>query len=134
MTPPQEIQQATHQASKGVVLFGHGSRDPLWHKPMEAVAARMQTLSPATPVLCAYLEISTPDLASACATLIQSGVQAIHVVPLFLGLGRHAREDLPVLVERLRLQHPSIAFTLQPAVSENERMIRLLAEIALDGG
>lgn len=131
MTHSQQTNQETHQATKGVVLFGHGSRDPLWHKPMEAVAARMQTLSPATPVLCAYLEISTPDLANACATLIQSGVQAIQVVPMFLGLGRHAREDLPVLVERMRLQHPSIAFTLQPAVSENERMVQLLAEIAL---
>ena len=125
--------QKTDQESKGVVLFGHGSRDPLWHKPMEAVAAHIRALSPSTPVLCAYLEISTPDLASACATLIESGVQAIQVVPMFLGLGRHAREDLPVLVERMRQQHPSIAFTLQPAVSENERMIRLLAEIALDG-
>lgn len=133
MTHSQQTNQEAHQATKGVVLFGHGSRDPLWHKPMEAVAARMQTLSPSTPVLCAYLEISTPDLASACATLIQSGVQAIHVVPMFLGLGRHAREDLPILVASMRQQHPRIAFMLQPAVSENERMIQLLAEIALDG-
>jgi sirohydrochlorin cobaltochelatase len=47
---------------QGIVLFAHGSRDPLWHKPMEAVAAHIATASAQTPVEGAYLEISTPDL------------------------------------------------------------------------
>ena len=32
-----------------IVLFAHGSRDPLWHKPMEAVAARIR--SPMPPII-----------------------------------------------------------------------------------
>jgi sirohydrochlorin cobaltochelatase len=115
----------------GVVLFGHGSRDPLWHKPIEAVAAKMRGTAPQVPVACAYLELSTPDLATATAGLLAQGVQSISIVPLFLGVGRHAREDLPVLVDSLRLQHPQVTFTLQSAVGENERLIALLADIAL---
>ena len=61
-------------ADQGVILFGHGSRDPLWHKPMEAVAAQIAVLSPHMPVACAYLELSTPDLATAVATLVERQV------------------------------------------------------------
>ena len=52
-----------------VILFAHGSRDPLWHRPVEAVAARMRALAPHVPVRCAYLELSTPALPDAAAEL-----------------------------------------------------------------
>lgn len=117
----------------GIVLFAHGSRDPLWHKPMEAVAARIRQQSPHALVECAYLELSTPDLATATQRLLANGVQAITIVPMFLGVGRHAREDLPLLVEQLRQQHPQVIFSLKPAVGEDQRLVELLAQIALDG-
>jgi len=115
----------------GIVLFAHGSRDPLWHKPMEAVAAHIATASVQTPVECAYLEISTPDLTTATHKLLARGVTAITVVPLFLGVGKHAREDLPQLMTNLQANHPDIRFTLQPAVGEDVRLIQLIAKIAL---
>ena len=117
----------------GIVLFAHGSRDPLWHKPMEAVAAHIAAMSAQTPVECAYLEISTPDLTTATQKLITRGVKAITVVPLFLGVGKHAREDLPQLMTNLQANHPDVLFTLQPAVGEDVRLIQLIANIAMEG-
>jgi len=121
------------QLHPGIILFAHGSRDPLWHKPMEAVAARLKEISPQTPVRCAYLELSVPDITQAALELMQSGVNTITIVPLFLGVGKHAREDLPLLVDGLRAQHPQVQFTLQGAVGESPRLVHLLAEIALEG-
>lgn len=118
-------------AARGIILFGHGSRDPLWHKPIEAVAAQIASLSPATPVVCAYLELSTPDLPSAARALLDHGVHAVSILPLFLGVGKHAREDLPVLVAALQASHPDVQFTLQPAVGEDIRLVQLMAQIAL---
>lgn len=118
---------------RGIVLFAHGSRDPLWHKPIEAVAAHIAALSPQSPVVCAYLELSTPDLATATRELLQSGVESVTILPLFLGVGKHAREDLPQLVAQMRATHPSVSFTLKPAVGEDQRLVQLLAQIALDG-
>jgi len=118
--------------NRGIVLFAHGSRDPLWHKPIEAVAAHIATLSPETPVVCAYLELSTPDLATATETLVQRGVQSIRILPMFLGVGKHAREDLPLLVAELRARYPDTEFTLKAAVGEDARLVQLLAQIALD--
>ena len=115
---------------RAIVLFAHGSRDPLWHKPIEAVAQQMAQTASGAEVRCAYLELSTPDLATVCAELAHAGCTHITVVPMFLGVGRHAREDLPVLVEHLQSQHSMITFVLKAAVGEDPRLIQLLARIA----
>ena len=114
-----------------IILFGHGSRDPLWRQPIDAVALRIRALQPDTPVRCAFLELQQPDLATAAAELADAGAREVTVVPMFLGTGRHAREDLPVLLDAVRLAHPQIAFTLQPAVGEDARLLDLLAQIAM---
>lgn len=117
---------------RGVVLFAHGSRDPLWHKPMEAVAAQLLQDAPDVEVRCAYLELSMPDLASACADLVAAGIAHIAVLPLFLGMGRHAREDLPQLLATLQAQYPHVRFEHKPTVGEDSRLIALLASIAAE--
>jgi sirohydrochlorin cobaltochelatase len=115
----------------GVVLFAHGSRDPLWRKPVEAVAIRMAEREAGVQVICAYLELTEPDLQTAVQTLAGNGVTAIRVVPMFLGVGRHAREDLPLLMAELKGRHPTVAFELQQAIGEDPRLIDLIADIAL---
>jgi len=122
----------TPPSTSGIVLFAHGSRDPLWHKPMEAVAARIVATAPNTPVACAYLELSKPDLPGAVAGLVNQGVTNIRVLPLFLGVGKHAREDLPRLMAELQAQHPGVRFQLNPSIGEDARLVQLLAEMALD--
>ena len=114
-----------------IVLFGHGSRDPLWRQPIEAVAARVAASAPHIPVRCAYLELCTPDLATAVDELVRGGATSIQVLPMFLGVGRHAREDLPQLVQALRAQHPNVRMDTLPAVGEHPRMVALMAELAL---
>jgi sirohydrochlorin cobaltochelatase len=119
-------------STNAIILFAHGSRDPLWHKPMEAVAARIRANAPDQRVSCAYLELSQPDLPGAVADWVAQGCDSITIVPMFLGVGRHAREDLPLLVADLHKAHPRTKFILQSAVGEDPRLVQLLAEIALD--
>ena len=119
-------------ATKAIILFGHGSRDPLWRQPIEAVAARLRGGDCALAVRCGYLEFTEPDLGSAAGELIDAGARLITIVPMFLGTGKHAREDLPALVTQLRADFPSVLFKLQPAVGEDSRLLDLLARIALE--
>lgn len=118
--------------TKAIVLFGHGSRDPLWRLPMETVAARLRSMRPGTPVRCAYLELDAPSLPAAAGELVGGGAAEVTIVPMFLGTGRHAREDLPALVEELRAAHPGVAFVLQKPVGEDGRVLDLIAKIALE--
>ena len=114
-----------------IVLFAHGSRDPLWHKPIQAVAARISARAPETLVRCAYLELTEPDLPQVAQDLVAQGATHLCVVPLFLGVGRHAREDLPALIAALHAAHPQVHISCQPAVGEQEALLDLLADIAL---
>ena len=115
---------------KAIVLFSHGSRDPLWRAPIEAVAARIAAQHPTRPVACAYLELCTPSLAEATQRLVTQGATHVTVVPMFLGTGKHAREDLPVLVADLRARHPQVQLHVQAAIGEDPRMTALMASIA----
>ena len=117
--------------TQGTILFAHGSRDPLWRKPAEAIAERVRALDPARRVACAFLEMTEPDIKVCAAGMAHQGVDRINVVPLFLGVGKHAREDLPLLIADLQAAHPHIAFTLQGAVGEDSRLVDLIAHIAL---
>ena len=56
---------------RGVILFAHGSRDPLWRVPIEAVRDNVEALG--LQARCAYLELSTPDLHTAVADLATLG-------------------------------------------------------------
>ena len=119
-------------SGKAVILFGHGSRDPLWRAPMEAVAARIAQQRPGLAVRCAYLELDQPDLSAAAAALAATGARSITVVPMFLGTGRHAREDLPVLFGKLLKEYPHLELVLQPPVGEDPRVVDVLAKIAAE--
>jgi sirohydrochlorin cobaltochelatase len=113
---------------RAVILFGHGSRDPLWRQPMDAVAARLAARG--TSVRCAFLELQQPDLAAAAGQLVEEGATHIAIVPMFLGAGRHARDDLPRLADELRSNHPALQIELRPLVGEDPRVLDLLADIA----
>lgn len=117
---------------KAIILFGHGSRDPQWREPMDAVANRIRARIAQVQVRCAFLELDTPDLAAAAADVVQAGADSVRVLPMFLGAGRHAREDLPKLLEECRKAHPTVQFEVVPAVGEIPKVLDLIATIALE--
>jgi sirohydrochlorin cobaltochelatase len=114
----------------GVILFAHGSRDPLWRLPIDAVAELMRSQHPSLPVAVAFLELTNPDLPHTVEALMKQGVAHLRIVPMFLGVGRHAREDLPELVKGLTEAYPQMSFELLPAIGEHPAMTVLMAEIA----
>ena len=117
---------------KGVIVFAHGSRDPLWRAPVEAVARQIALADPEVRVECAYLELSEPDLRTAAARLLKDGASHIRVLPLFFGMGKHAREDLPQLLQQLEREYPTVRFERLATAGEDPRFIALLAQIALE--
>ena len=123
---------STTSSRQGLILLAHGSRDPLWRQPIEAVQAAVQATQPDLPCLCAYLDACAPDLPTAAGALIEQGITQLSVLPLFLGTGKHAREDIPRLLQALCLQYPHCQFELMTAAGENPRVTALLAQLALE--
>ena len=113
------------------VLLAHGSRDPQWKRPVEAVADRMRELDPSHTVSCAYLENTQPNLLACVESLAAQELQSIRIFPLFLGAGKHVREDIGALAEGVRQQYPKLEVQLIGMMGEHPEFTNLLAQLAL---
>ncbi|WP_332815237.1 sirohydrochlorin chelatase [Ramlibacter sp.] len=117
--------------TRGIVLLGHGSRDPAWREPMDAIAARVRERAPDARVACAFLEWQAPDLGAAIDALAGQGATSVSVLPVFVGLGKHVRDDLPKRLAAARDKHPGLAITALASVGEHDAAIDCIASIAL---
>lgn len=117
-------------ATRGVLLFAHGARDPAWARPFEATAAALRAREPGLAVRLAFLEFMAPDLPGAGRDLADAGCAEVTVVPLFLGAGGHVRKDLPALLARLQAERPGTRFHLAPAVGERPELVEAMAACA----
>jgi sirohydrochlorin cobaltochelatase len=131
MSESPVLPQTPDPTCAGIILFAHGSRDPLWRLPIENVATDIRARQPHAMVRCAYLELCIPSLPEAASELIAAGASRVRVFPLFFGVGKHAREDLPLLIDELRAAHPEVVVELLPAAGEYPQLTALMADIAL---
>ena len=115
----------------GVVLFAHGSRDPLWFKPLEAIQQAMAAAHPERHVMLAYLEMASPTLMDAVNTLVEQGTLGVAVLPIFLGVGKHLRADLPEIVQAIKARHAGLEVHLQPAIGEQPGFAHWVASLPL---
>ena len=112
---------------QGIVLFAHGSRDPEWARPFKEIEKILTRKG--IPVRLAYLEIMRPSLGEALDDLSRE-VDAIRIVPVFLGYGGHIRKDLPGLVAAAG---PKVKVTIDPPVGEQQDVIDVIAALVARG-
>ncbi len=104
--------------SAALIVFGHGSRDPLWAETLLALGARLRSALPETDVELAYLEFMRPTLAECVDALWRRGCRSIAVLPVFVGEGSHLRKELPQLVEAARSGREGLSIELLPAMGD----------------
>lgn len=117
---------------KGIVLFGHGARNPEWAKPFRAIRELVMARSPQTLVALGFLEAMRPTLDEAIDELVSKGATLIDIVPIFLATGSHIAKDLPQLVGNAMDRHPAIEIVIAEPVGESPKVIQSMADYALD--
>ena len=80
---------------------------------------------------CPYVKAVIDRIVRDCRELQSLGVGSVAIVPVFFGVGRHAREDLPRLVDEVRGRHPGLQVHVTPAVGEWDDLLDGLAEAVL---
>jgi len=115
--------------SIGLVLFGHGARDPRWREPFDSLV-RAVSKRHSGPVSLAFLELMEPSLSAAVGQLVERGASRVVVVPLFLGTGGHIRRDLPALIEEAARAAKIPVSAVTPA-GEDQMILDALAEYCL---
>ncbi|MET3108853.1 sirohydrochlorin cobaltochelatase [Oxalobacteraceae bacterium GrIS 2.11] len=117
---------------RALILFAHGARDPRWAEPLgriqQLIRARVDS---SVQVHQSFLELMSPSLPDLVAELVAQDIFTITVIPVFLGQGSHVRQDLPKLIEQLRLSHPQLQLGLATAIGENEQVLDAIATVCI---
>ena len=82
--------------SRALVLLAHGSRDPRWRQPFEALQRGLARGDEGLhPVELAYLQFCEPTLDQVLCRCQAAGHGEALVVPLFMSGGGHVLNDVP---------------------------------------
>ena len=82
-------------SNRPLVLLAHGSRRPGPSSVLSRTAERVGTILPGVEVRTGYVELQSPDPATALEGLVDPVV-----LPFFLARGYHVLNDVPAAVER----------------------------------
>lgn len=116
---------------KGIILFGHGSRNPEWAKPFHTVQQAIQLSSPDMQVELGFLEAMRPTFDEAIQNLVGLGVTNIRIVPIFLATGNHIAKDLPKLVADAMERYPQARISITAPIGESSLVIDAIARYAV---
>ena len=121
--------------STGLLIVGHGSRDPNANLEFESVVATYRATHPDLHVVHGYVELASPSLATALRELAQR-VDSVVVLPLFLFAAGHVKNDIPLALSQVREDFPTVRFTVTNALGVHPNLIELAfvrAQTALEG-
>ena len=106
--------------SLGVVVVGHGSREPAANVELEALVAAWAAARPERDVTVGYVELAQPPLADALAA---AGARHAEVValPLFLFAAGHVKNDLPLALDARAQPRPARALPRRPRARRASR-------------
>ncbi|ADZ91399.1 cobalamin biosynthesis protein CbiX [Marinomonas mediterranea] len=100
-----------------IILLAHGSPDTKWKEPFEVITSNIVEKVGSDRVSLAFMELTTPTLEDVIQSLPVSK-QKLAVLPLFLAVGRHLRQDVPAQIEDIS-QAQNRDITLLPPIGDD---------------
>ncbi len=116
---------------QAIILFAHGARDQEWAAPFGIIKKQLQAARPDTQVELAFQDFMTPSLEAAVAQSAARGARRIVLVPLFMAQGGHLKQDLPLLVGKIREQHPQLELRVMPAIGDAPEILQAITDWVL---
>lgn len=91
----------------GILLVGHGSRQPYNKEVVTTLKDKYQELMPDYNIEAGFMELVEPNIPTAFNTLKKTGVERIIVNPVFLAHGMHTKVDIPTILtlEPMEVEH-----------------------------
>jgi sirohydrochlorin ferrochelatase len=109
----------------GLLLVGHGSREPIGAAEFLAVADRVRELAAGLAVEPCFLEFAPPAIADAFRALVSGGARRIVVVPLLLFAAGHAKRDIPAAVAAVAREFPQVTVEWSAHLGCHEAILAL---------
>lgn len=114
---------------KGILICGHGSRDPEGVEGFKALVALLRNRYPHRMVDYGFLEFSHPVYAAAIERMYLAGVREIIAIPAILFAGGHAKNDIPYEMNTLQSQYKDLKITLGRHIGITPSMLQLSRQL-----
>ena len=116
-----------------LVIALHGSRVTAANEALESLALRAATAGAGRwgAVRLGFLQFGDPILGEALAQLVAEGAEQITIVPLFLGVGRHMKDDVPAAIAACRATHPTVGIRVAPHLGAWEGLADAVIDLAI---
>jgi sirohydrochlorin cobaltochelatase len=125
---PAAFPSAANLATKGLLLVGHGTRQPAGLAEFFEVAEQVQRLQAEFLVEPCFLEIAQPDIAAGVRRLLDRGIKQIIVSPVLLFAAGHAKRDIPAAVGEALKDLPAIEVRQVPPLECQPQIVELSAQ------
>ncbi len=99
MIPPASINYK-YPSNIGILLCGHGSRDPHAVKEFINVVNKIKSRIPDIPVEFGFLEFNRPIISEALDQLRDLGVERVIALPAMLFAAGHTKNDIPAVLNK----------------------------------
>ena len=113
---------------KGILIVDHGSRsmEAIWE--FNEVVKMLQEKHDDTKLIGAHMEINEPNIPDAIDEFLLAGIFEITVVPYFLFMGKHIKNDIPDILRNKKRSHPELIINYTRPVGINPLLAEILSQ------
>lgn len=119
---------------KGILICGHGSRDPEGVRGFKELVTLLKERYPSYMVDYGFLEFSHPVYAAAVERMYLAGVREILAIPAILFAGAHAKNDIPYEMNTLQQQYEGLTIRLGRHIGITPSILKLAQKLILAAG
>ncbi len=113
---------------KGILVVAHGSRIKETENTLVSILGMVREKMPGVCIEHAFMEFSDQTLEKAVRALIDKSVSEIKVVPYFLFMGVHLREDIPNMIKECTAGYPNIQVVMGEPLGVDPRLADILVD------
>jgi sirohydrochlorin cobaltochelatase len=118
----------SHEARPALLVVGHGSRDPRGAREFHDLVDLVRRRNPSLAVEGGFIELSRPPISECVDRLAGSSAKNVAAVPLMLLAAGHAKDDIPAILVREKMNHPGMSFRYGRALGIRPELLELMDE------
>jgi sirohydrochlorin ferrochelatase len=108
--------------------MAHGSRIPEANDAVHAIAGMVKEMADYDIVEVSYREQHLPTIQQGIDACVARGAERVLLVPYFLFVGAHVREDLPEEMAEAKKRHPDVDFAMGKHLGAHRKLAEIVAE------
>jgi len=116
-----------------ILLMAHGSRIAEANAAAYEIAEMIRSASDFEIVEVAFREMHPPDIQSAIDRCVVQGAERILLMPYFLFVGAHVREDLPAEMTLAQQRYPQVEFAMGNHLGAHRKLAEIVIERIAEG-